>query len=71
MAALINPNHPGTEFQKKICRLLHAPCACKLMCLQAASEKDFDGASAALPDVKARALVIGSDGFFIDKALAR
>lgn len=39
--------------------------------LQAASEKDFDGASAALPDVKARALVIGSDGFFIDKALAR
>jgi putative ABC transport system substrate-binding protein len=68
MAALINPSHPGAEFQTKDLQAAASTLGLQIHFLQATSEKDFDGAFAALLDMKGGALVIGSDGFFIDKS---
>jgi putative ABC transport system substrate-binding protein len=68
MAALINPSHPGAEFQTKDLQAAASTLGLQIHFLQATSEKDFDGAFAALLDMKGGALVIGSDGFFIYKS---
>ncbi len=65
VALLVNPTSPIlTEWtsRARLWRLAHL--ACKLHVLHASSDLDFDAVFAALPQLRAGALVIGPDAFF-------
>jgi putative ABC transport system substrate-binding protein len=68
MAALINPTHPGADFQTKDLQAAARTLGLQLHVLHASIERDFDKVFTVLAKVRAGGLVIGSDGFLINES---
>jgi putative ABC transport system substrate-binding protein len=68
MAALINPSHPGAELQSNDLQAAARVLGLQIHVLHASTERDLDRAFTTLAELKVGGLVIGSDGFFIDKS---
>jgi putative ABC transport system substrate-binding protein len=65
MALLINPNNPTAETQTRNMQAAARTLGLQLYVLHASTERDFDAAFATLVQLRAGALVIGSDGLLI------
>ena len=68
MGVLINPTNPNAEGQTRDMRAAAQNLGLQLHVLNASSERDIDKAFATLADLRAGALVIGADGFFVDQS---
>ena len=64
MAALINPSNPNAEPQSKALEAAAGAIGVQLHLVHASTERDLDTAFTSLAQLRARALVIGVDGFF-------
>jgi putative ABC transport system substrate-binding protein len=64
VAALINPTHPFVETLSRDLQEASRTLGVRIHILQASNERDIDGAFATLPELRAGAVVIGSDTFF-------
>jgi putative tryptophan/tyrosine transport system substrate-binding protein len=68
MGALVNPTHPGAEFQSRDLQDAARVLGLQLHVLHASTELDLDRAFATLVKLRAGGLIIGSDGFFISQS---
>jgi putative tryptophan/tyrosine transport system substrate-binding protein len=68
VAVLINPGNPNAESQTRDLRAAAHTLGLQLHVLNASSEQDFDKAFAMLAELRAGALVIGADAFFVDQS---
>jgi putative ABC transport system substrate-binding protein len=68
MAALINPTHPTAESRSSLLQEAARATGLKLHVLHAANEREFDTAFATLAELRAAALLIDSDAFFINQS---
>jgi putative tryptophan/tyrosine transport system substrate-binding protein len=68
MGLLINPTNPNAESQTRDMHAAAQSLGLQLRVLNASNESDLDKAFATLAEVRAGALVIGADGFFVDQS---
>jgi putative tryptophan/tyrosine transport system substrate-binding protein len=68
IAVLINPGNPNAESQTRDLQAAAHTLGLQLHVLNASSEQDFDKAFAKLAELRAGALVIGADAFFVDQS---
>jgi putative ABC transport system substrate-binding protein len=68
MAALINPTNSNAATQSDDMRTAARALGLQLHVLHASSDGDFDAAFAALSQVRASAVVIGADAFFVSRS---
>ena len=68
IALLVNPTNPNAETLSKEARAAARHLGLQLHVLHARAERDFDPAFATLVQLRAGALVIGSDGFFVGQS---
>ena len=68
MVLLVNPIHPAAETQSKNMQAAAHTLGLQLHVLHASTERDFDTAFATLRELRAAALVIGTDTFFINRS---
>jgi putative ABC transport system substrate-binding protein len=68
MALLINPNNPTAETQTRDMQAAARTLGLQLYVLHASTERDFDPAFATLVQLRAGALVIGSDGLLVNRS---
>ena len=68
MALLVNPAHPAAETQSRNMQAAARTLGLQLHVLHASIERDFDTAFATLVQLRAGALVIGVDAFFINRS---
>jgi putative ABC transport system substrate-binding protein len=68
MGLLINPTNPNAESQTRDMHAAAQSLGLQLHVLNASNEGDVDKAFATLAEVRAGALVIGADGFFVDQS---
>jgi putative ABC transport system substrate-binding protein len=66
MALLVNPTHPDVEVQIGSLQAAARTLGLQLLVLEARTERDLDGAFAALVQLRIGGLVVASDGFFIN-----
>jgi len=67
IAMLVNPTFPGTDSITNDMQIAARALGLKLNVLTASSEHDFDTAIASIVHLRAGALVVGSDPFFISR----
>jgi putative tryptophan/tyrosine transport system substrate-binding protein len=67
MAVLVNPTRPGVNAQLAQAQQAARVLGLTLHILKAASERDFDAVFVTLNQLKARALIVTSDGLFADR----
>ncbi len=67
IAMLVNPTFPGTDLITNDMQIAARALGLKLNVLTASSEHDFDTAIASIVHLRAGALVVGSDPFFISR----
>ena len=67
MAVLVNPTRPGVNAQLAQAQQAARVLGLTLHILKAASERDFDAVFVMLNQLKARALIVTSDGLFADR----
>jgi putative tryptophan/tyrosine transport system substrate-binding protein len=67
IAMLVNPTFPGTDSITNDMQIAARALGLKLNVLTASSEHDFDTAIASIVELRAGALVVGSDPFFISR----
>jgi putative tryptophan/tyrosine transport system substrate-binding protein len=65
---LINPTNPNAERQTRDMQTAAQTLGVQLRVLNASSEPDLDKAFGTLAELRAGALVIGADGFFVDQS---
>ena len=68
MALLVNPAYPAAETQSRNMQAAARTLGLQLHVLHASTERDFDTAFATLVQLRAGALVIGTDAFFINRS---
>src|SRR6516162_9727029 len=68
MAALVNPTNPNADSQSSDLQAAARKLGLQLQILHASSDSDFDAAFAALSQVRASALLIGSDAFLTSRS---
>jgi putative ABC transport system substrate-binding protein len=68
MVLLINPTNPNAETQSRLLQEAAGSIGLQLHVLHARTERDFDAAFATLVQLRAGALVIGADAFFINQS---
>ena len=68
MALLVNPAYPAAETQSRDMQAAARTLGLQLHVLHASTERDFDTAFATLVQLRAGALVIGTDAFFINRS---
>jgi len=68
MALLVNPDYPAAETQSRNMQAAARTLGLQLHVLHASTERDFDTAFATLVQLRAGALVIGTDAFFINRS---
>jgi putative ABC transport system substrate-binding protein len=68
VALLINPTHPAAETASKDLQAAARTLGLEFHVLHASTEHDFDTAFATLAQVRAGALVIGADAFFVSRS---
>ncbi len=68
VALLINPTHPAAETLSRDLQAAARTLGLELHILHASTEHDFDAVFAALAQVRAGALVIGADAFFVSRS---
>jgi len=68
VALLINPINPNSERQSKDMQAAARSLGLQLHALHASTERDFDTAFARLVHLRAGALIIGADAFFINQS---
>ena len=68
VALLSNPTNPNSERQSRIMQAAASTLGLQLHVLHASTERDFDAAFATLAQLRAGALVIGADAFFINQS---
>jgi putative ABC transport system substrate-binding protein len=68
VALLINPSHPAAETASKDIQAAARTLGLESSILHASTEHDFDTVFATLAQVRAGALVIGADAFFVSRS---
>jgi putative tryptophan/tyrosine transport system substrate-binding protein len=68
IAMLVNPTFPGTDSITNDMQIAARALGLKLNVLTASSEHDFDTAIASIVQLRAGALVVGSDPFFMSRS---
>jgi putative tryptophan/tyrosine transport system substrate-binding protein len=68
VALLINPAHPAAETASKNLQAAARALGLEFHVLHASTERDFDTVFATLAQVRAGALVIGADPFFVSRS---
>jgi putative tryptophan/tyrosine transport system substrate-binding protein len=68
VALLINPAHPAAETASKNLQAAARALGLEFHVLHASTEHDFDTVFATLAQVRAGALVIGADPFFVSRS---
>jgi len=68
MALLVNPTNPNAGIQSRDLQAAARTLGLKLHVLHASTDRDFDRVFASLVELRAGALVIGPDGFFISRS---
>ena len=68
MCLLVNPSNSNAESQAKDLQAAARSLGMQLHVLQASTERDFEPAFAAVSQMRASALVFGTDGFFIGRS---
>jgi putative ABC transport system substrate-binding protein len=68
VAVLVNPTNPNTEGQLRALQVAARTVGLKLHVLHAGTEREFDRAFATFAQLRAGALVIASDGFFVSRS---
>jgi putative ABC transport system substrate-binding protein len=68
VALLSNPTNPNSERQSRIMQAAARTLGLQLHVLHASTERDFDAAFATLAQLRAGALIIGADAFFINQS---
>ena len=68
MAALVNPTNPNADSQSSDLQAAARKLGLQLQILHASSDSDFDAAFAGLSQVRASALLIGSDAFLTSRS---
>jgi putative tryptophan/tyrosine transport system substrate-binding protein len=68
VAALVNPSNPNAEVQSRDLRAAARTLGLQMHVLQASTDRDFDTAFTDLIRLRAGALVIGTDGFFLSRS---
>jgi putative ABC transport system substrate-binding protein len=68
VALLINPTNPNSERQSRNIESAARSLGLQLRVLNASTERDFETAFAALNQLRAGALIIGADSFFINQS---
>jgi ABC-type uncharacterized transport system substrate-binding protein len=68
VALLINPTHPAAETASKDLQAAARTLGLEVHVLHASTEHDFDTVFATLAQVRAGALVIGADAFFVSRS---
>jgi putative tryptophan/tyrosine transport system substrate-binding protein len=67
IALLVNPTNPNTATQLRDLQAAARTLGLQLHVLHASNERDFDPVFATIAQLQAKALVIGTDGFFISQ----
>ena len=67
IALLVNPTNPNTVTQLRDLQAAARTLGLQLHVLHASNERDFDPVFATIAQLQAKALVIGTDGFFISQ----
>jgi putative ABC transport system substrate-binding protein len=67
IAFLVNPTNPNTATQLRDLRAAAGTLGLQLHVLHASNERDFDPIFVTIAQLRAKALVIGTDGFFISQ----
>jgi len=67
IALLVNPTNPNTATQLRDLQAAARTLGLQLHVLHASNERDFDPLFATVAQLQAKALVIGTDGFFISQ----
>jgi putative ABC transport system substrate-binding protein len=68
IGVLVNPTHPQNETRLRDLRAAAQRLKLQLHVLNASTERDFDGVFATLVQLRAGALVIGTDVFFLSRS---
>jgi putative ABC transport system substrate-binding protein len=68
IAVLVNPTNPNTEMELNGLQAAAHMLGVKLHILHASTERDFDTVFMTWPQLRAGALVIGVDGFFVSRS---
>ena len=68
VALLSNPTNPNSERQSRIMQAAARTLGLQLHVLHASTERDFDAAFATLAQLRAGAVIIGADAFFINQS---
>jgi putative ABC transport system substrate-binding protein len=68
IAVLVNPTHPRTETLLRDLQAAARTLGLQLHVLHASTERDFDAVFATLVQLRAGALVIGTDAFFTGRS---
>ena len=68
VALLSNPTNPNSERQSKDMQAAARSLGLQLHALHASTERDFDTVFARLVQLRAGALIIGADAFFINQS---
>ena len=68
MAALVNPTNPNAETHSNDLQAAARTLGLQLHVLHASTEGDLDSVFASLSQIRASALVIGSDAFFVSRS---
>ena len=68
VALLINPTHPAAETASKDLQAAARTIGLEFLVLHASTEHDFDTVFATLAQVRAGALVIGADAYFVSRS---
>ena len=68
IAVLVNPTYPNAETELRDLQAAARSLGLQLHALHASTERDFDTAFATLRELRAGALVIGTDAFFINRS---
>jgi putative tryptophan/tyrosine transport system substrate-binding protein len=68
VALLLNPTNPNSERQSRNIQAAARSLGLQLHVLHASTERDFDRAFATLVQLRAGALIIGADAFFINQS---
>jgi putative tryptophan/tyrosine transport system substrate-binding protein len=68
VALLSNPTNPNSERQSRIMQAAARTLGLQLHVLHASTERDFDAAFATLAQLRAGAVIVGADAFFINQS---
>jgi putative ABC transport system substrate-binding protein len=68
MGLLINPTNPNADSQLRDMQAAAQTLGLQLHVLNASTEQDLDKAFATLVELRAGALIIGADGFYVDRS---